>query len=128
MNDENGFTLVEVVIALLILAVVMLGVAGTTGAVLLQAAEDDRETTAVELAHDRIEVVLTDPDYEGLEDEYGGAENDLPGAPDMTRITTITPMTVSGEGAIDAKKVSVKVTGDGLGQPVSRTAVRGQSN
>lgn len=128
MNNQNGFTLVEVMIALLILAVVMLGVAGTTGAVLLQAAEDDRETTAVELVHDRIEVVLTDPDYEGLEDEYAGAENGLPGAPDMTRTTTITSMTVPGEGAIDAKKVSVKVTGDGLGEPVARTVVRGQGN
>jgi prepilin-type N-terminal cleavage/methylation domain-containing protein len=128
MKNQNGFTLVEVMIALVILAVVMLGVAGTTGAVLLQAAEDERETTAVQLVHDRIEVVLTDPDYDDLVDKYAGAENDLPGAPDMTRVTTITPMTVPGEGAIDAKKVSVKVTGDGLGKPVSRTAVRGQGN
>lgn len=128
MNDEKGFTLVEVMIALVILAVVMLGVAGTTGAMLLQAAEDEQSTTAVQLVHDRIEVVLTDPDYENLKDNYGGSETDLPGAPDMTRITTIKPMTVPGEGAIDAKKVSVRVTGDGLGQPVARTAVRGQGN
>lgn len=126
MNNQNGFTLVEVMIALVILAVVMLGVAGTTGAVLLQAAEDERETTAVQLVHDRIEVVLTDPDYDDLADKYAGSENGLPGAPDMTRVTIITPMTVPDEGAIDAKKVSVRVTGDGLGEPVSRTAVRAQ--
>lgn len=126
MSNQHGFTLVEVVIALLILAVVMLGFAGAAGAMLLQAAEDDRRTTAVQLVHDRVEAVLTDPDYANLADNYAGAENDLPGAPDMTRITTVTPLTVPGEGAIDAKKVSVKVTGDGLGKPVARTVVRGQ--
>lgn len=128
MNNQNGFTLVEVMIALVLLAVVMLGVAGTTGAVLLQAAEDERETTAVQLVHDRIEVVLTDPDYDDLAAEYAGAENDLPGAPGMTRVTTINQMTVPGEGAIDAKKVSVRVTGDGLAEPVARTAVRAAGN
>lgn len=126
MNEESGYTLIEVVIALLILSVVMLGLAGTTGALLVQAAEDDHKATAVELVHDRTEAVLTDPDYDNLQANYGGAETNLPGNPDFKRITTVTPMTVEGYGAIDAKKVSVKVTGKGLRKPVKRTVVRGR--
>lgn len=122
MNDQRGFTLIEVVIALVILSVVMLGLAGTTGALLVQAAEDDRQATAVQLVHDRVDAILTDPDYDGLEAEYSGTETDLDGNPELERTTTFVRMD-GGDDPVDAKKVTVEVDGEGLTRPVSRTVV-----
>lgn len=122
MNDQRGFTLIEVVIALVILSVVMLGLAGTTGALLVQAAEDDRQATAVQLVHDRVDAVLTDPDYDDLEANYSGTETDLTGNPGLERTTTIVQMDTGGD-PVDAKKVTVEVDGEGLTRPVSRTVV-----
>lgn len=124
MSDQNGFTLIEVVIALLILSVVMLGLAGTTGALLVRTARNDAETEAVELVDDRIETIQTDPDYANLAANYQGTETSLPGHPEKKRTTIIVPMTVPGAGRIDAKKVTVRVTAPVLKQPVARTAVR----
>lgn len=122
MKKKAGFTLIEVVMALVILSVVMLGLAATTGRLLSQAAENSYQATAVELAHDRLETVLADPDYDGLSATYEGTETGFPGYPDLERTTSVVSMDQDGDD-VDAKKVTVTMDGPGLSEPLSRTVV-----
>src|SRR5712691_3307187 len=119
MKHEAGFTLIEVVVALAILLVVIVGLVSTTGKTTHVAATSEREAAAIELVHDQIDHVRVDPDYAGLDTTYGKTETNFPTLPGFTRVTTVVRFTSSSN---DYKKVTVTVTGPGLAAAgVSRT-------
>ncbi len=118
--QRNGFTLVEVMIALVILSVVIVGMATTTGGLLRNVATGDRVATAIQLAEQRIEQVQLEPSYSRLDTLYAGVESSLPGWPGFTRETRVVRYGGTGQ-PYDYFKVTVTVSGPGLPARVSRT-------
>ncbi len=120
MRKRDGFTLVEVMMALVILAVVVLGLAMTTAQVVHVVTLSDRNTAAIQLVDGRIEEIQMDPDYGGLDSLYAGTESSFPDLPGYTRETQIVRVGGLGQSQ-DYKKITVIVTGPGLDDPVART-------
>jgi type IV pilus modification protein PilV len=120
MTNQRGFTLIEVVVALTILVVVIMGFISMTGQTTKVAATSDRQEAAIQLASDRIDQIRTDPNYAHLDSTglYVGTESSFPTLPGYQRTTTIVQTTSSGN---DYKRVTVSVTGPGLTTPVTRT-------
>jgi prepilin-type N-terminal cleavage/methylation domain-containing protein len=118
MNRESGFTLIEVVIALTLLLVVMVGLVTMTGRTSNTAALGDRQEAAFQLVADRLDQVRADPDYDGLDTTYGKTESSFPTLPGFTR-TTLLVRTTSGLN--DYKRVTVTVSGPGVNPAISRS-------
>src|SRR5262245_48496162 len=121
MRNQRGFTLIEVLVALVILTVVIMGVASATGQFVHVVATSDRQTAAIQLVEDRIELIQMDPNYAGLDTTYVATEGGFPTLPGFKRVTQITRVTGSGQ---DHKKVTVTVTGPGLTAPIKRTVTK----
>jgi len=121
---RKGFTLIEVMMAVVILTGVILGMAHVTGKMLHTIATSDRSAAAMELVSDRLEQVSLDPNYEDLEDEYAGTETGFPSLPGYTRVTKIVRTGTSTKGP-DYKRITVTVNGPGLLAPISRTVTVG---
>lgn len=122
MRAPNGFTLIEVIIALVILISVLVGLSATTGRTVHTVATSDRQEAAIQLAHDRIEFVRADPRYSALDSLYEGVESNFPTLPGVQRVTRIERTTAAGN---DYRTITVTVTGPGLSAPVSRTVTVG---
>lgn len=122
---RQGFTLIEVMMAIMILLGVVLGMANVTGRMLHTITTSDRAAAAMELAADRLEQIRLDPDYAGLEAEYKGTESDFPTLPGFTRKTDIVHTGGEGKTGPDYKRVMVTVSGPGLLTPLSRTVTVG---
>jgi Tfp pilus assembly protein PilV len=122
MRAPNGFTIIEVILALVILIVVLVGLAQTTGRTVHTVATSDRQEAAVQLVHDRIEFVRADPRYTKLDSLYEGTEGSFATLPGVQRATRIERITTAGN---DYRTITVTVTGPGLKAPVSRTVTVG---
>ncbi len=121
MTDRRGFTLIEVMIALVILVLVVLGMATSTGRFMRVVAESDMQVAAIQLADDRIQTVLMDPNYGGIDTTYAGSESSFPTLTGFVRTTVV--MQVGGVGqTTNHKRIVVTVTGPGLSNPVKRSA------
>lgn len=121
MKDKQGFTLIEIMIALVILALVVLGMATSTGRFIRVVAESDLQVAAIQLADDRIQTVLMDPNYGGLDTTYAATESSFPTLTGFVRTTTINQVGGIGQ-ATNHKRIVVTVTGQGLSKPVKRSA------
>lgn len=120
MRSKQGFTLVEVMIALVILMVVVVGFMSTSSRLMHTVAINDRQEAAIRLAYDRIEMVRLEPRYTKLESLFVATETSFPTLPGFTRVTAMS--LVGGPGQpTDHKKVTVTITGPGLLAPVKRT-------
>jgi prepilin-type N-terminal cleavage/methylation domain-containing protein len=118
---DAGFTLVEVMVSMVILAIVLVGFqAAATQRLLGDLQVQDTRNAAVQLAADRLRVVQLDPVYNELFNRYNGRETAIPGYPGFTRVTTVA-QTVSGGN--DFTTVTVQVTRPGLAVPVQRSTV-----
>jgi len=120
MRKENGFTLVEVIIAMVIMSTVLLAMVGATASLIHVVSVADRNQSALQLVDSRIERIQMDPNYMGLDSAYAGTETGFPTLDGYVRTTTIVQFGGSGQ-AVDYKKVTVSVTGPGLTDPVART-------
>jgi prepilin-type N-terminal cleavage/methylation domain-containing protein len=120
MKSRGGFTLVELVISMSILLIVMLTLITLTGRTVHITTVSEREQAAIQLATDRTDEILTNPDYAGLDTTYAGTETGFATLLGFTRTTTIVRTTSGGH---DYKKVTVVVTGPGLESSVRRTIV-----
>lgn len=126
MKAREGFTVVEVLLALLLLSFVVLGFQAATGEIIHYAARSDRALVAVQLAEDRLELVRLDPRYEGLKTRYETTESTLAGFPGIERTTTIVRTRSTAQtGVLDYHTVTVTVDGRGIQDPVSRTLIIG---
>src|SRR5438105_390322 len=105
---RNGFTLVEVMIALVILMVVLLGMARLTAGMTHAVTTGGQQQAAVELAESR----------------YVATETNFPTLQGFSRQTIIVRDTGSVTQPHDWKRVTVSVQGPGLLAPVSRTVTR----
>jgi prepilin-type N-terminal cleavage/methylation domain-containing protein len=123
-NVRRGFTLVEVLVALVLISGVALMMGAAIARLSGSAARDGQELRAVELARERVARVSGDPAYGALEARYNGTEAaaTLGG---FTRITTIQRVLTAGVGGamLDYKTVDVQVTGPGVDGAVSRRII-----
>jgi len=116
---RGGFTLVEVLVALVLLAVLATGVAAAAGRLASSAARDGQTLRALDLVGERLAQVASDPSYRQLETRYGGVD----ATEGFTRTTTILRVlqTRTGGRTLDYKVVEVQVTGPGVPVAVRRS-------
>ncbi|MDT8368567.1 MAG: prepilin-type N-terminal cleavage/methylation domain-containing protein [Longimicrobiales bacterium] len=119
----NGFTIVEVVIALTILSVAILGMGASVGGLSRSAAEAEIEAIAVESLDDRLVQIRMDPRYALLDSIYSGTETDTP-YPGATRVTTVTRVRTTNPD-LDFMRIFVRVTLPEIQTPLSRQIVVG---
>lgn len=120
---EDGFSLIEVVVALTVLAFVVLGFSAATTTLVRAADPSGGRLTAVELVQSRIREVAMDPDYDRLKSRYEGVETNIPGYPGYRRTTSITRVRDQEPNGqpVDYQRVVVTVEGPGLRSPLRRT-------
>ena len=121
MGDRAGFTLVEVVVALVILSTAVLGLAATSSRLATTANTAELRALALEAVEDRVAEVRLDPRYSALDSLYDGTETDILGTSlaGYDRTTTITRV-LSTSPVMDFTRVTVEVTGPLLTEPISR--------
>ena len=120
---EGGLTLVEIVVALSILAVVILGM----GQFAFNFSRTERlaeaRTIAVNLADQRLSEVRASPNYSGIDSTFGVSEATIPGFPGFSRQTTVVHTGGPRPAANDYKTVTVTVTAPTLASAVKKTIV-----
>jgi prepilin-type N-terminal cleavage/methylation domain-containing protein len=123
-RGRRGVTLVEVIIAMVILTVVLLGMGSFAWRFTRTVQNSDARTVAVNLADQRLSEIRSSPNYTGLETNYNGTEATIAGFAGYTRVTTITH--VGGARPTytnDYKYVTVVVTAPGVTNPIRKTIV-----
>jgi prepilin-type N-terminal cleavage/methylation domain-containing protein len=122
--NTRGVTLVEVIIAMVILTGVLLGMGAFAVNFTRVVARSDARTIAVNLAEQRISDVRATPNYSGLEAAYNGTETSLTGFPGYTRVTNI--VHTGGPRPTftnDYKTVTITVSTPALKTAVTKTVV-----
>ena len=118
---EGGFTLVEVTISIVLLAIVLVGFQAAmtqrlSGDLQLQ----DTKNAALQLAADRLRQIQLDPVYPQLAARYVAVETAVPGYTSFRRETLATRTVAGGN---DYTTFTVLVTSPKLRTPVTRTLV-----
>jgi prepilin-type N-terminal cleavage/methylation domain-containing protein len=124
MRTSRGFTLIEVMVALVILSFVILGLTTATASFIHVVVLDQQRATAIQLAEGRIDRIQMDPVYANLESAYAGTETTFPGVSGYTRVTTVAHVGGLGQTQ-DYKVVTVLVTHAALPDSVQRTVIVG---
>lgn len=121
-DRRAGFTLLELIVAMVILSVAILGLGSTTASLVRSVAEEEIRFAAVQVVEDRISEIRMDPRYGGLEALYQEEESDLAGMDGFTRRTEVERFEAptSGGRVFDYTVVVVTVDGPGLENPISR--------
>jgi prepilin-type N-terminal cleavage/methylation domain-containing protein len=121
---EGGMTLIEVIIALSILAVVVLGMGQFAFNFSRTERQSEARTIAVNLADQRLSLIRSSPNYSTIDSIFGVAEPTITGFPSYARSTTI----VHTGGPLptystDYKTITVRVTSPALKTAVVKTVV-----
>jgi prepilin-type N-terminal cleavage/methylation domain-containing protein len=120
---RRGMTLVEVMIALVLMTSVMLGMGAFMAKYGHAVGTSSAKASARELVAERLEYVKGATQYPSIETTYGGVETSIAGYPGFTRRTLV--MRVGGKPSdkFDHKVITVIVNGPGLDKPVKKTSV-----
>lgn len=116
---RNGFTLIEVLIAVVILGIAGLSLMRVTSRMIRSVTDDRTRTLASASADARIARIRAWPTYSTLEATFAATESNTP-VTGLTRVTTITRTGGVGQPN-DYKRVTVTVSGTQLTSNVSRT-------
>jgi prepilin-type N-terminal cleavage/methylation domain-containing protein len=122
---RRGFTLIELMLAIVILTIVLTGIARYTGQFLHAVTTSTTRTTAAQVATEHIELVKADPSYTTLAASWDGTQNGFPGYPNMTRVTTVSRVTGTAPPR-DYTIITVRVAEPTMGAPVNVTTVVGR--
>lgn len=124
-SNRSGFTLVELVIALVILMVAVLGTAQMSARLSRTGAEAELSAKAQQAAEDRISEARMELRYSALDTLFSALESDIPGLPGFTRTTEVTHTrrTLAGGGIEDFRTILVTVSGPFLGSPIMRALI-----
>lgn len=122
-NARSGFTLVEVIVALLILSTAVLGLAGSASRLATTSATAELRALALQSVEDRLARIRMDPRYGGLDSLYSGVETGLFAIDGITRTTRVTHVQQTTPLVLDYTRISVTVEGTLLSEPISRQIV-----
>jgi prepilin-type N-terminal cleavage/methylation domain-containing protein len=128
MTTRRGFTLVEVMVALVMLTIVALGLGRFVGSFLRSTSDSNVRIVATSVANERLELIRADPRYTRLRTLYGAATPGadtlgFPGFPTMRRRTVIIRDTTS-TARRDLTTITVRVTHPSMRDTVSLTIAR----
>jgi prepilin-type N-terminal cleavage/methylation domain-containing protein len=122
-HGEEGFTLLEVLVAMVILSIAMLGAqAAFADRLVRDVTREDRRIVALQLAADRVQAIQMEPSYEQLDARWEATETGMTGFPGFTRKTTV-DRTVNATQRIDFVTATVTVTNPQLSPGVTRTII-----
>jgi prepilin-type N-terminal cleavage/methylation domain-containing protein len=124
--NRNGFTLIEIIAALLILSVGILAMTASAARLSTSSVTAEEQATALEAVNERLERALLHPGYVDLDSVFAGSESGVP-AQGYTRVTTVDRVQESSEDGevTDYTRITVSVSGPGLEAPLIRHAVLG---
>jgi prepilin-type N-terminal cleavage/methylation domain-containing protein len=125
-RSRSGFTIIEIIIAVVILGGLAVGVARFSGVFALALTNSSVRVVAAGVASDRIQLIRADPRYSSLLDLYNtGAGADTTGFPDYPRMHRLTYLVrdQSGTPARDRTVVTVKVIDPSMPDTVSVTTI-----
>lgn len=122
---RQGFTLIEIMVAIVVLAAVLLGAGQFTARFIHATAISQATTVAADLARERLQSITTDPGYTTLGARWTGTTTGFPDYPSMTMTTTIQRITGVAPRR-DYTVVTVQVTEPTLAAPVRLTSIVGQ--
>jgi len=124
-RSEDGFTLVELTVALVLLTVALLGLGASTGGLIRSSVEEEVRATLLQAVDDRLAEVRMDPRYASLDSLYEDTEADVLGLEGYDRSTNITRVqqTQASGRVRDFTVVWVSVTGPALPEPLARVFV-----
>jgi len=129
-SQQGGFTIIEVLVALLIFAIGMLGIAGLYSNAVRQATGAELRTTAAMLATDLIgRMWMSDRTYSTLQASYGSTaagtgytswkaavtNSDLPGVASLPPTVTFTTVSGGGSSAISSSLATITIYWKGPG-------------
>ncbi len=117
-SAEQGFTLVEVMIAIFILGSIVLSMAASASKYLSVATKQRQRVQASAAAEAQIALVRVSPTYDSLTVRFDSTKSNTP-ATGYTRVTSVV-RTGAGTTA-DLTRVTVTITGPLLATPVKRS-------
>ena len=120
---RSGMTLVEVVLAIVMLTTSLLSMAVFVGRFAKATRLMNTRNTASELVADRIEDVKGAVRYSSMESDYNGTESTISGYPGYVRATTIKHIGGDGPDVDDYKVVTVVVTSAQLASPSKKSTI-----
>jgi prepilin-type N-terminal cleavage/methylation domain-containing protein len=88
-RGRRGLTLIEVMIAMVILTVVLLGMGKFAVNFMRAVQQSEARIVAVNLVDQRLSEIRSSPNYPGLEAAYNGTESTITGFTGYSRTTTI---------------------------------------
>ena len=120
---ERGMTLIEIMIALTILSVVVLGMGQFAFNFSRSERQSEARSIAVFLADQRLSEIRSSPNYSGIDSIYGVAELTISGFTGYARTTAIVHTGGPRPLTNDYKTITVTVTAPTLASPVKKTIV-----
>lgn len=124
LQARRGFTMVEVIVASVILGAALLAMAGFT--VRYQQVDSNARVVAraQQAANERLEKVRTALPYLSL-DTMATTESSIPGYPGYMRITSVTRKGGAPADTVDYKIITVKVKTPGVERWATKTSIVG---
>ena len=119
MRNRRGFSLIEVMVALVILSIVLLGLGRFVASFLHTVGTTTTKTAATEAASGYMAIIQSDPGYP-LPNSYTGTLTGIGSYPNMKRVVTFNRINTSNR---DYTIVSVRVTEPTLIDTINITAV-----
>lgn len=119
---RRGMTLVEVVVALAILAGALLALGRFSGDFTRTNTSSRLRLTALELATARLDSIKGAPTYAAI-DAFAGTEETIAAYPNFSRTTSVRRMGGGATDLVDYKVISVSVTGRGIRTPIKKTTM-----
>jgi prepilin-type N-terminal cleavage/methylation domain-containing protein len=121
--NKRGFTLIEIMIALVILTIVSVSLGKFVAVFLHTVGTSTAKTVATEVAQEELELIRADPSYTTLVATYNGvSQTGFPGYASMNRSVRVV-RTTGNAPRRDYTKVTVTVTEPTMGTPVAVTIV-----
>jgi prepilin-type N-terminal cleavage/methylation domain-containing protein len=126
MWNRDGFTLVEITVALLIFAVAVLGITASATQLVQLSTGAQAQAMALQAVNDRLSIVMISPRYAALDSLFTDTEEDVP-AEGHQRVTDVvrSVTTHAGGKVTDYTTVTVTVSGPRVIPTVSRSVIVG---
>ena len=117
---RRGMTLIEVMIALVILTGALLGMGRFITSFSRTTSDGSMSSTASDLVLDRLEQIKAYTNYTNLATNFAGTEATIAGFPNFTRVTQVLR---TNNASTDYTAVTVTVSNPSMLKPVKKTTI-----